>query len=291
MLKQRILRWLLPRLLARKSPSRIPRSGEEGKKVNCYTTCIVSDNGDWLYLVDKFDKEKNELHVLALDYKKTFAVPESYSINHFSPEKFHFIHYYGLYELHYKSVYDLAFNFISKYDVATVHIRIFWDIISQSRFNKKILVTKTTRELLQFLVEKQLNYDVKNSENSFNFSRKAIDEFSLMTELYSMRWVSHPKSSQERMKLELYLDSLVQSGNLQKNNHDYFVTGKALQTLEEYEENERRHQDAVKIQKGILWLTFVIALATMVEAKIIEVSSITAWLHSFYDFALSLLTQ
>lgn len=291
MLKQRILRLLLPRLLARKSPSRIPRSGEEGKKVNCYTIRIIEDNGEWLHLVDKFDKEKNELHVLAPDNKNSFVIPKSYTLNHLAPEKFHFTHYYGLYQLDYNSVYDLAFNFISKYDVVKVHIKIFWDIISQSRFNKKILVTKTTRELLQFLVEKQLNDDVKNSENGFNYSRKAIDEFSLMTELYSMRWISHPQSSQQRKKVELYLESLVQSKNLEKKNHDYFVTGKALQTLEEYEENERRHQDAVKTQKGILWLTFVIAIATMVEARIIEVSSITAWLNSFYDFALSLFTQ
>jgi hypothetical protein len=288
MLKQRILRRLLPRLLTRKSPSSIPRSGEEGKKVNCYTIRIIEDNGEWLHLVEKFDKEKNELHVLSPDNKNSFVIPKSHTLNHFAPEKFHFTHYYGLYQLDYNSVYDLAFNFISKYDVVKVHIKIFWDIISQSRFNKKILVTKNTRELLHFLVEKQLNDDIKNSENWFSSSRKAIDEFSLMTELYSLRWVSHPESSQQRKKVELYLDSLVQSGNLQKNNHDYFVTGKALQTLEEYEENERRHQDAVKIQKGILWLTFVIAVAALVQAGIIKASCIADWLNSLYSFALSI---
>lgn len=48
------------------------------------------------------------------------------------------------------------------------------------------------------------------------------------------------------------------------------VSPSALQTLERYEEDERRHAENVKIQGGILWLTLVIAFFTAVQAGLIK---------------------
>jgi len=60
----------------------------------------------------------------------------------------------------------------------------------------------------------------------------AISSMGLMTKLYSINWVLHPSKEEQQNKLELYLDSLVESGELRKVNYDYVVTGKAISTIE-----------------------------------------------------------
>lgn len=70
-----------------------------------------------------------------------------------------------------------------------------------------------------------------------------------MTKLYSIKWVLHPEGDQQQEKLELYLDSLVKSGDLELINDEYVVTGNAIRTIKKFEEEERRHVENVKMQK------------------------------------------
>jgi hypothetical protein len=282
-MKQRIFLWLLPKLLLRKSPHTIPRSGESGKKVNCFTIYLCDGNREPSKLVESIDREQNELHVLSLDNNNTFSIPEVCILSDVSPDRFSITHYFGLYELRYTNIYDLAFNFITKYDVSKVKCYILWDKISQSRFNKKDLVTKRSIELLEFMLKNQLTPDITRSQSWRNSSVDAIDIFSLMTQLHSLRWADHPHSNNEMKKLELYLDSLVESGDLKKNNDQYYVTGKALKTLEKHEENERRHLDAVGTQRKILWLTLIIACAAIIEADLVKPPPIVEWPNILYN--------
>ena len=92
----------------------------------------------------------------------------------------------------------------------------------------------------------------------------------LMTKLYSMNWVLHPSADEQQQKLELYLDSLVESGELNNVNHEYVVTGKAISTLERYEEEERRHSEAVKLQRKMVSLTIFLVFMAMVQAGLIK---------------------
>ena len=63
-----------------------------------------------------------------------------------------------------------------------------------------------------------------------------IGVIDLMTKLYSIKWVLHPSADEQQNRLELYLDSLVESGDLRKVNTEYVVTGKAISTIEKYEQ-------------------------------------------------------
>jgi hypothetical protein len=276
MFKDDILNWLLPKLIAKKSPRIIPRSGEEAKSVDCFTIYLGNDGKKPTYLVDDYNSCNRELKVLALDANGTFAVEETINLSEALKHTVRVSHYYGLYDLHYINLYDLLFNHITRYDELKVNLHRLWDVITQSRFNKKELVTKDTIELLNFLVSNQLKEGVERP-NSWNTSNEGIDVFSLMTELYSLRWVSHPHSNYQMKKLELYLDSLVKAGDLRENNRKFYVTGKALRTLEGYEENERRHKDAVGTQRKIFWLTIIIAFTALIQAKLITLPPIIEW--------------
>jgi hypothetical protein len=267
MFKDRILNYLLPKLIAKKSPYRIPRSGEEAKSVNCFTTYLGNDGQKPTYLVDGYNSDNKKLEVLALDESGNFTVKETINLLEALKHTIEVHQYYGLYAWHYNNLYDLLFNRITRYDELKANLLRLWDTITQSRFNKKELVTKKTIELLTFLVD---NHFKRGAEYpNWNTQNEGIGVLSLMKELYGIRWVNHPNSNSQRKKLELYLDSLFKNGDLSKNDGKYYVTGKALKTLEGHEENERRHKDTVGIQRKILWLTFIIAFAALIQAKLI----------------------
>jgi uncharacterized membrane protein YkvI len=46
---------------------------------------------------------------------------------------------------------------------------------------------------------------------------------------------------------------------------EYIVTGKAISTIEKYEEEERRHTAAVKLQKKMFWLTILLLIVAIAQ--------------------------
>ena len=100
------------------------------------------------------------------------------------------------------------------------------------------------------------NYELLKSlvQTYIDSTHTGIDQIDLMTKLYSIRWIMHPRGREVEKKLELYLDSLVETGELSKINSEYVVNGKAIVTIENYEEAERRHIDNIKAQKRMIYL-------------------------------------
>ncbi|MCG8324299.1 MAG: hypothetical protein MI673_02200, partial [Thiotrichales bacterium] len=72
----------------------------------------------------------------------------------------------------------------------------------------------------------------------------------------------------------LYLDSLVESGELQKVNDEYVVTGAAISTIEKYEEEERRHAEAVKLQSRMFWLALIALFFAIVQTSIVKLPTL-----------------
>ena len=53
----------------------------------------------------------------------------------------------------------------------------------------------------------------------------------------------------------------------------YCVTGKAINTLSKYEEQERRHLENASLQKKMLYLTFAIIIVGVLQAYITYIKS------------------
>jgi len=255
LLKKVLLKWLLPKLISRSCESRIPRSGEAGEKVNCFVVAL--DRNDQPYFVATSYKEET-LHGLRWNGER-YGEDHSLSLNDLNEGKIRITHYYGLSEVVYSNVFDLVWNYISKLVYLKIHV--YRHVISahQYFFNKKKLVTKKRMELLQFMMGDQLDRE-----------HNGIGVIELMTRLYSIKWVLHPSKDEQKNKLELYLESLVDSGELRKVNYEYVVTGKAIGTIEKYEEEERRHTEAVKLQKKMVSLTILLAFVAIVQSGIIK---------------------
>jgi hypothetical protein len=111
-------------------------------------------------------------------------------------------------------------------------------------------------------------------DDQLDRTHDGITSLDLMTKLYSINWVLHPTGDEQQKKLEFYLDSLVGSGELREVNDEYVVSGKAITTIERYEEEERRHTEAVKLQKKMFWLTILLLFVATVQSGVIKLPTL-----------------
>jgi len=223
-------------------------------------------NGEPFFIATGF--EGNVLHGLRWDgssYSGEYFVPiediESYELR--------IIHYYGLATINYDSIFDVAFHYVTKLAYFKIRVIRYLESTHQFFFNKRKLITKKRMELLEFMMNDQLDRE-----------HNGIGIIDLMTKLYSINWVLHPSADEQQQKLELYLESLVESEELLNINHEYVITGRAISTLERYEEEERRHFETVKLQRGMVLLTILLVFMTMVQAGLIKLPTLidfSAW--------------
>ncbi|EKF9835860.1 hypothetical protein O1D37_003584 [Vibrio cholerae] len=254
--KKVLFNWLLPELINHACNSCIPRSGDEGRRINCFV--IAVDRNKSPFFVANEYKNKS---VKGLRWQDgSYSQENEISLDDFCNEEVRITHYYGLSEITFDSIYDFSWNYISKYVYTKIHLCNYIESKYQSFFNKRKLITKKRMELLRFMMDDQLSRE-----------HDSIDLFELMTKLYSIRWVTHPSGDELERKLQLYLDSLVKSGDLTEcDNLSYKVNGNALITIERYEEEERRHIEAVKLQKKMVFLTVVLAIIAVVQSGLVK---------------------
>lgn len=257
---------MLPKLIAKACESSVPRSGEKGAKVNCFVVALDRD-GSPFFVATGY--EKQTLTGLKWD-GNLYANEHSLGLSELENGKLKVIHFYGLQEVTYYSIYDIVWNYITKYVYLKIYLYQHINSAHQYFFNKRKLVTKKRMKLIQFMMDDQLDR-----------THEGITSLDLMTKLYSINWVLHPSRDEQEKKLELYLDSLVTSEDLRKVNHEYVVTGKAISTIEKYEEEERRHVEAVKLQRKMVYLTIILAFVALVQSGLIKLPTLLDLSNTF----------
>ncbi len=262
MIKTFLYKWLLKRLLSKVCESRIPRSGKKGEAVNCYVVALDRDGSPY-FIISEIAEDK--LNGLKWD-GNSYSVKESISFSELENGEINITHYFGISEVIYDSIYDAVWNYITKLVYLKIKIYRHIDSTHQYFFNKKKLVTKKRMDLLRFMLSDQIER-----------THDGIDPLNLMEKIYSLRLFLHPSWGKQFSILQMYLDSLVDSGEIDKINDEYVVTGKAISTIEKYEEEERRHTEAVKLQKKMFWLTIVAVLFAVVQSGVIKLPTVIDW--------------
>lgn len=250
---------LLPKILNNKCQNRIPRSGEKGKRVNCFSVRLDRDSNPFL-LVESF--KDNKLIGKKWDGNK-FSQVFDINIKDINEYELEITHFFGLITITFNGINDYAWNYYSKYIYIKLWLRNIIENIDQYFFNKKKIITEDRLSLLNNMITIQL--DKYHSGISF---------IGLMTELYSFKWLNHPNKDYEKRKLKLYLDSLLETGDIEYKNDRYIVTGKAISTLEAYEKSEEKNINSIKHQRKIVFLTVIIAIATLLQTEIIKIPTI-----------------
>lgn len=253
-ISQRITNGILKTVLSRPCGSRIPRSGERGAEVNCFVTAI--DKGEEPYLIVQ-SLEAGQISCIQWD-GSSYSIECSFPLANFRPNDFTVTHYYGLSQIRFTGILDYAVNRTFCYPYAKIWAVRFLSRLDQYIFNKKKLISKERKGLLKVLVNEALD------------GRTEHETLDLMTALYSIKWFAHPHGEDAQQQLEFYLESLVETGELRKVNYKYVVSGYALRAIEEYEEQERKHTENVKIQRRTFWVAVAVAALTVVQAGLIK---------------------
>lgn len=262
----RVLRWALPRLLRRRAPDRIPRTGAAGRAVDGYVVHFVSRDEQPAYLVDDFDPATEMLTVRGWR-GDSFSSIERVRLAMLSARHIRIEHYIGLYEVDYQGrmgVLKVALHLI----LPVYRLEILFDkvfrFLGQAAYNRKKFRPYMRAELLQKIIELQFHGEVQRNRRWMNLQSREFSPISLMAELYSRRFFLHPGHVQEMQRMGMYFDSLVQSGELQScGNGNYRVTPMAIQAYETNLENERRHRDNLATQNRIFWLTVCILFVSV----------------------------
>lgn len=235
-----------------------PRSGNAGERVNCFITAIDKDDAPYLVVLNIVGDELECIEWSGSKYEIERRLP----IAEFDSTRFRITHFYGLSTIEYTGIWDFLVGRLLGWPYIKIIIERRLNALDQYLFNKKKLVTKQRTELLQLLIER---------------AQCGITEhepLDLMTDLYSIKWVLHPQGDAGQQRLEFYLDALTDTGELTKSNHKYRVTGIALRAIEEYEEQERKHTENVKMQWRTFWVAVAVAALTLVQTGLVKLPTI-----------------
>lgn len=234
---------------------RVPRSGYEGEKVNCYSTKI--SDGDELDLV-LLRLEGAGVKCRKYDGSK-YTIEVTEPIDSIEPRQLRITHFYGLDEVRFEGIWAVAFAARwTKWPYALIHLRRAWNKLAQAIFNKRALASQKRLALLQQVV----NWTADNGT--------PIDAMDVMTLRYGYRWASHPGWEAHHDQLEQTLEMLADTGDLRKDQHRFWPTGHALKTLDESEESDRRHTANFRVQVLLATLTFVSSLMAAAQAGLLK---------------------
>jgi len=254
----KLTKWLIGRTIRKACPSTVPRSGLEGESVDCFITKI--EQGDDPPPV-VLEISGNEFKCIAWDgthYSRDLTI----SISETKPFQFRIVHFYGLSEVRYTSLIGLLFGLVTRWPYIRIRIARAFFRVNQRYFNQKKLITRRRMDLLAFIVARQ-----QSGVGDF-------DPTDLMTGLYTLRWVEHPDRSSAMRQIEFFLDAMIETGELAKGESGYRATGSALRALDEFVEQERKHGESVRLQKGMLWLSVVIAALAAIQADLIKLPTL-----------------
>lgn len=254
----RLARIFLAKALHCPCPQLVPRSGHDGAKVKCFSIFIDKVGKPYL-LVRSLSGDNLDCHEWS---GQSFDKPLTVALSSIDASDVSITHFYGYSEVQYKGLLDFVLGRTFFLPYIRIHVERIVNDVDQYFFNKKKFFTRKRIELLKFLIQRRLD------------GIPSTGAIELMTDLYSLKWVLHPGKESQLKILNFYLDSLVDTGELRRNNHKYELTGEALKAIEIYEEQERKHTENVKIQRRMFWLTLTIVLLTGAQASLYKLPTL-----------------
>lgn len=253
MLSSDALRKILKHAEFRKSPDRVPRTGEEAEKLRTVTVYFELDGAQYLFDAVRGDE------VLARKLRgREYSEKTVLTIYDVWRSKPHIIQYWGL----------QSFEFDT------------WAAFSRERvFHLSTLQAWIRKRRLE-LKDRRLKSRKPISIERFRLIRIVGDlsgrgmgrpgQGVIATELLGRHWERYQANLMPFNQMRRMLEALVELGELSIRNHTYAVTGKGVAALSQYEEEERKHKEAITLQKKIAWLTIVMAVAALLQAKVID---------------------
>lgn len=269
-----IKKWILRKLLSNTCPTPIPRSGNAGKQVNCYSLSLYEGDVPVLLIRSVDENCLSGLHFEGGGFRANASVPHSL----LDGTTIRIEHYHGLVTHTYSGLIDYVLHeWTFFYKLQSIYA-LAKHYVPQFFFNKRKLQLPKRMAILEAIIAKQ------SEEPS-----KAFSSLDLMSYMYSLRWYLHPQRTEVRKKMDLYLASFEASGELlqSRQRSEYLITGKAIATLEQYQIETARAKDARTSNTWILRLTALLAFFAAFQSGLIksptwiDLGKIWEWLQTY----------
>ncbi|MEZ8314563.1 hypothetical protein AB6C44_13255 [Vibrio splendidus] len=240
-----------------KTPNRIPRSGEDGAKINCYSVYVTDADGS--YLASEIKGE--HLHVLKWNEdKRTHDTEKLLKLTNINNWNFEISHYHGLVTHTYKSVNEFLMVDVTGLYKVRSKLALWKYSIPKFIHSKRRLKRPSREKALEVAIEL-----VKDNHNL------TFDSYRLLNGMYGSYTILHPFFPTLKQGTHLVLMSLAESGELQRvNSFDFRVNGKALSTLEHLKEEQKKEERSRRQASLMLWLTVVLALTALFQSGLVK---------------------
>lgn len=255
------LNWLdrifinkLTKALAIPTPELIPRSGNSGKEIDCYSVYVTDSSG--LYLADAVVDNGNKLKVKVWDEaKRTHDRSTLLDLQNLTVLNFTIHHYHGLVTHTYESPFDFLIHEVTGLYKIQSKYALWRYAVPRLLHSKKKHKRPDRSRVLRAIIEL--------SENNHT---QALDVMLILNNIYGMYAILHPQYPTLKQATLLVMRSLVESGDIEQvNQYECRIKGKALTTMEllQLDATERRRTNVT------MWLTVVLAITALFQAKLV----------------------
>lgn len=222
-----------------------------GEEPYNYFSVYFRDTDDTRYLLSGSEcgHLKKTQHVFLLETKDNKVVEVDLST--IIKMKCEIIHY----KMNSSSVYYSIMTFtLDRY----TKILFLKNMISKGKGGIISLVTSNTQSLSHnrcAILKIMLNEHIKLRPS------RQIDGFGehdILSIIYGRLWYKHIRQEEYKVKLRLLLDSLVLTGDLSESDGIYYIQGKSINTIVDYEKELSLSKHQAKVQNNIFRLTIVL---------------------------------
>jgi hypothetical protein len=234
----------------------VSTSGKTPIKKNCFWIGYSIDSNTYMGM----EREHQGNFICSQYLNDEFFAEVTVSAKELTKYDIEFRHYSKFYRIEITGIYKFILTFI------------FWKIyancsyylgdFSQLLFNRRSLNSKKRYEFLKHLID---NFIGKNEGFSY------VD---VMSTMHSIKVFLHPDFNSQAAKVHALLDGLVETHELKLSNGNYFLTGLAFKSLDEYEVENRRHRAISATQWVLILLTVGLLVATLIQADKIKIPTL-----------------
>lgn len=248
-----LIKWV-DYALKKISPAVIARSGEEGERADFFSVHLIFFGTRYVV------RERNGLRLVCLEITEDgLAGNKEISIYDAWQASVEIRHYFGLYDIRWSSWGEFALDQMFRWTYLKISWQNFRNRIASIYVRTTKKVTVERMKILKVVYAKQMG------------SANSVGLFEVLHSVYGDNFYLFPNTDVAADRVSAILDSLTETEELSVINIvEYKVTGKGVAAIELFEEQERKHKEAMAIQRGMFFLTIALMVFAMLQAKVIE---------------------
>lgn len=209
--------------LKRKAPSKFSYSPE----TNYFSSVLANESISQEVLLTAIDRDS--FSGLAFDGNR-FNTEISYPIKDIDSWKLEVVRFYGHNRITYSSLKDFLISELT-FLPQRLYIK---EWMSQRFYNFRTRFRHDRMEILRNMIESHLKDAQKDNGLLFRGNTKSVVD--LLSEVYGNRVYAHPNYEKESARFRLILDSLAETGELEKRDmHEFKLNASAVASLSTFE--------------------------------------------------------